>query len=58
MQVAEFAIDLFILCIGYYCFSYGIHLWKIEHNKLAGFGVFLIALLGTILPIVFYHIKM
>jgi hypothetical protein len=56
--MVEIAIDLFILCMGYYSFSYGIHLWKIECNKLAGFGVFLIALLGTIIPIVFYHIKM
>lgn len=51
-------LDLIILGVGYYTLSYGIYLWKTENKKLAGFGVFLIAFLGTVVPIINLHIKL
>jgi hypothetical protein len=51
-------LDLIILGIGYYTLSYGIHLWKVEKKKLAGFGVFLITMLGILVPIITLHIKL
>jgi hypothetical protein len=50
-------LDIIIIGMGYYSFSYGVHLWKVEFRKLAGFGVFLISLLGILIPIVTLHIK-
>jgi hypothetical protein len=44
--------SLFILCSGYYTLTYGISLWKDENNKLGGFGVSLLAVIGTVVPII------
>jgi hypothetical protein len=40
-----------VLFGGYYTFTYGLHLWRHEHETLAGFGVIFIALISTIFPI-------
>jgi hypothetical protein len=50
--------ELIILGVGYYSVSYGIHLWKVECKKLAGFGVFLISLLGILIPIITLYIRL
>lgn len=42
-----------MLCGGYYCLTYGINLWKVEKNKLGGFGAILAAAAGTIIPIIY-----
>lgn len=48
---------LFMMCAGYYCLTYGISLWKVEKNKLGGFGAILAATLGTIVPILYMLLK-
>jgi hypothetical protein len=51
-------LSLIFLGAGYYSFSYGIYLWKNENNKLAAFGVILITLMGTIIPIYSVYSRM
>ncbi|MHC6178985.1 hypothetical protein ACYUJ6_03900 [Clostridium sp. JNZ X4-2] len=41
-----------ILCSGYYTFSYGFSIWMRENNRLAAFGVWLLASVSTLIPIV------
>lgn len=41
-----------MLATGYYSLTYGFSLWKDGSERLAGFGAILIALLGTIIPVV------
>lgn len=50
-------LDLIVLGVGYYTFSYGFYLWKIQCKKLEGFGVFLITLIGALFPLIFIHVK-
>lgn len=49
--------SLFILCAGYYSLTYGIYVLKTEKNTLGGFGVLLITIIGTVLPIIMLFIK-
>ncbi|WPC44044.1 hypothetical protein [Clostridium sp. JS66] len=44
-------LSLIIIAACYYSFSYGIYLWKIEKERLAGFGVLLLTFLGIVIPI-------
>lgn len=44
--------SFFMLCSGYYTLTYGISLWKKDNNKLGGFGTILLALAGTVIPII------
>jgi hypothetical protein len=48
---------LVVLLAGYYTFTYGLHLWRYEHEKLAGFGVIFIALVSTLFPIVLLFVR-
>lgn len=41
----------FVLCAGWYTFSYGLSLWKEDKNQLGSVGAILMALLGTVLPL-------
>jgi len=45
-------LTLLILPAGFYTSTYAAHLWRKEKNKLGGFGVALISIIGTIAPIV------
>jgi hypothetical protein len=48
---------LFIIGSGYYTTTYGVHLWKNENNKLGGVGTIIIAVVGTIVPIIVLFVK-
>lgn len=50
-------LSLIIIASCYYSFSYGVYLWKTEKNKIAGFGVLFITLLGVIVPMVNMYIN-
>lgn len=41
---------------GYYCFSYGLHLWK-HQNKVGGAATMILSVLGTLLPAAVIIIK-
>jgi predicted membrane channel-forming protein YqfA (hemolysin III family) len=47
---------LFMLASGYYTFTFGISQWK-RKNRLGGFSTIVIALLGTIIPILVLYMK-
>ncbi len=47
----------FMLCAGYYTLTYGVSLWKDDKNKLGGAGTVIIAIVGTIAPIVVMYMK-
>lgn len=49
--------SVFILACGYYTLTYGINLWKMGDEKLAGFGAIAIALAGTVAPIIVMFLK-
>lgn len=51
-------LSLIIIAACYYSFSYGIYLWKIEKEKLAGFGVLLLTFFGTVIPIAAVYIML
>lgn len=42
----------FFIGIGYYNFTYGVYLLKNENNKLAAAGTFILAIVGTVVPII------
>jgi hypothetical protein len=44
-------LSLIIMGMTFYSFSYGLYLFKSKGKKLPAFGVFLISLLGTVIPI-------
>ncbi len=48
---------IFMLCCGYYTFTYGISIWKNEKNKLASIGTIAMAIIGVVLPIIVLFIK-
>lgn len=48
---------LFIIGSNYYTLTYGIYLWKNENNKLGSVGTIVIAIIGTIVPILVAFIK-
>ncbi len=48
----KYILCFLILCSGYYTLSYGIYVWVRENNRLAAFGVWLLALVSTIVPII------
>ncbi len=48
----KYILYFLILCSGYYTLSYGIYIWVRENNRLAAFGVWLLALVSTIVPII------
>lgn len=48
---------LIFLVIGYHTFSYGVNVLKNEKNKLAAFGVFLLAVAGVCIPAVMLFVK-
>lgn len=52
-----YALIVFIIGAGYYTLTFGINLWKNENNKLGGFGAGLIAIAGTIIPIIVMFLK-
>lgn len=52
-----YVFSLFMLLAGYYCFTYGISLWRDDHKKLGSVGVILISVFGTIIPIVVMFMK-
>ena len=43
---------IFIFCFGYYTISYAVFLLTQKDEKLASFGTILIAIIGTIVPII------
>lgn len=46
-----------MLMAGYYSLTYGVSLWRDDHRKLGSIGVILIAIFGTLIPIVFMFIN-
>ena len=54
----KYIVGFLILIGGYYTFTYAIHLWTKQNNKLGAFGAALIALIGTIAPIVVLWIRL
>lgn len=49
--------SLIMICAGIYTFTYGVSLWRDDKNKLGGFGAVLIAVTGTIMPMVVLFMK-
>lgn len=47
---------LFMLGCGYYTLTFGISQWK-KKNRLGGISTMVVALLGTIVPIIVMYIK-
>ena len=52
-----YILSLFIVCAGYYTLTFGITMWKQENNKLGGLGAVILAIIGTIVPIIVLFIK-
>lgn len=52
-----YLLSLFIIVCGYYVLTYGIYQWREEKNKLGSIGTIIIAVLGTITPIIILFIK-
>jgi hypothetical protein len=48
---------IFMLLAGYYSLTYGVSLWRDDNKRLGSVGAILIAVLGTIIPIVFLYLK-
>lgn len=49
---------LFMAVCGYHSITYGVHLWKKEHNKLGAFSMIMLAISGTTIPAYFLFIRM
>ena len=48
---------LFMLCCGYYTFTYGISLWKDDKNKQGSIAAAAFAVIGTVIPGIVLFIK-
>lgn len=48
---------LFMLACCYYSITYGVHLWKKEHNRFGGFCMITLAIAGTAVPAAMMLIK-
>jgi len=48
-------IPIIISC--FYTFTYGLNILKSEKNKLSAFGIFLLSILGAIIPILYMFAK-
>lgn len=48
---------LFMACCNTYTFTYGLHLWKKENNKVGGAASIIFAVLATVLPAVVLVMK-
>jgi hypothetical protein len=48
---------LFLIAVGYYTFTYGVFIMTKEKNTLAAVGTILLAVIGTILPIIVLFLK-
>lgn len=46
-----------MLCAGYYTLTYGLSLWRDDKNKLGGAATIIIAVIGTIAPVVTMYLK-
>lgn len=53
----NYLLSLFIIAVGYYTTTYGVHLWKNENNKLGSVGTIIIAIVGTVVPIIVLFVK-
>ncbi|HEX2927035.1 MAG TPA: DUF3953 domain-containing protein [Ruminiclostridium sp.] len=47
---------LVMLMCGYYTFTFGVSQWK-RKNRLGGFSTIVIAVLGTVIPMVVLYMK-
>lgn len=52
-----YIVMILMLLIGYYTLTFGISLWRDSNNKLGSVGAIIIAVLGTIVPIVVMFVK-
>lgn len=48
---------LIIFCFDYYSFTYGVYLWNKEHNKLGGFAMALLSVIGAVFPVIVLFMK-
>lgn len=46
-----------MLLAGYYSLTYGVSLWRDDKKRLGSIGTILIAIFGTLVPIVFMFIN-
>lgn len=53
-----YIITIIMLMIGYYTLTFGISLWRDDKNKLGSIGAIIIALAGTLVPVVELFLKM
>jgi len=47
----------FMLCCGYYSFTYGVCLWRKERNRLGGSAIILLSVFSTLIPIFVMFLK-
>ena len=52
-----YVLIVFMVCCGYYTFTYGLSLWKNQKNKLASVGTIAVAIIGVILPVIVLFMK-
>jgi hypothetical protein len=52
-----YVVTIVMLFIGYYTFTFGISLWRDDRNKLGGIGAWIMAVVGTLVPIAVLFIK-
>lgn len=52
-----FILSFVILGACYYTLTYGISLWRESSNKLGGFGAIVIAVIGSVAPIIMLFLK-
>ena len=48
---------ILMLMIGYYTLTFGISLWKNDKNRLGGAGAIIMAVVGTLIPIIVLFVK-
>lgn len=53
-----YIVTIVMLMIGYYTLTFGISLWRDDKNKLGSIGAIIIAVAGTLIPVVELFIKM
>lgn len=53
----KYLLVIVLILPGYYAFTYGTTIYKEDNNKLGGCAAIAIALIGTIVPIIFLFMK-
>jgi hypothetical protein len=48
---------IFMLCCGYYSFTYGVNLWRKDKNRLGGMAMIILSIIGTLIPAFVMFIK-